>query len=168
MHFFHSHSPTYFISPTLQMSNVALTAKENNLICFWFIFVGFLLFFVHSAHRQLDNFYQKEVRSNDNIMSSPKNLQDCYFYYYSVCRKVSHPKFVLTRLDVRVCVYFCACCCLAWHAHKHALHPICTNLIFLCYFNGETKQKKIFFINFFLFWEWKKIFLFCLGIILFI
>ncbi|XP_055312939.1 zinc finger CCCH domain-containing protein 11A-like isoform X2 [Sitodiplosis mosellana] len=36
---------------------------------------------------QLDNFYQKEVRSNDNIMSSPKNLQDCYFYYYSVCRK---------------------------------------------------------------------------------
>lgn len=23
-------------------------------------------------------------------MSLPKNLQDCYFYYYSVCRKVRH------------------------------------------------------------------------------
>lgn len=40
--------------------------------------------------RQLDNFYKEKIRSNENIMSLPKNLQDCYFYYYSVCRKVRH------------------------------------------------------------------------------
>lgn len=48
-------------------------------------------FAVPLPNRQLDNFYKttEERRSSDeNIMSMPKNLQDCYFYYYSVCRKV--------------------------------------------------------------------------------
>lgn len=38
--------------------------------------------------RQLDNFYKKNVYCDKSVMSLPKNLQDCYFYYYSVCRKV--------------------------------------------------------------------------------
>lgn len=46
--------------------------------------------------RQLDNFYKKkEGSTEENIMSMPKNLQDCYFFYYSVCRKVICAPFIV-------------------------------------------------------------------------
>lgn len=113
---------------------------------FFFYFVYF--FFIWTNNRQLDNFYQKEVRSNDNIMSSPKNLQDCYFYYYSVCRKVikKEKKILCVRLFYFFSSFFSLSCravyCVVLYVGTLSTSSIYTNNFFFLFMNVEHNRER--------------------------